>query len=385
MHSQTRSIIAALVLTTGSTLGADMYTVTDLGTLGDAVGASGISDSGISVGYALDPMYRYHGFINDDGDFQQITSMMSMNAQAQMMGINDLDMPILASYMLGMLQTNASIPMMGAMMVIGEMMPCAINDTMTVVGSRYVTAPSGLREELACRWDMGTITNLPSLNGATSSIAKGINDAGWVVGSSITSGSITPTATLWMNNAAFDLGSLGGDMSQAIAINENNTAVGISETPSGDTHAFRAAINTNGQVTERVDLGSLPGGYSIAISINDLDQIVGSSSNRAVLWENDTLIDLNTRIAPSSGWILNKATGINESGRIVGVGSLGGDPFRAFLLTPADCNADLNNDGTLDFFDISELLSGQIDFNADTVFDFFDISAFLQAFQAGCP
>ena len=49
------------------------------------------------------------------------------------------------------------------------------------------------------------------------------------------------------------------------------------------------------------------------------------------------------------------------------------------------CPADLNQDGALDFFDISEFLTNQIDFNGDEVFDFFDISAFLGAYSEGCP
>ncbi|MBO6512371.1 MAG: VCBS repeat-containing protein [Phycisphaerales bacterium] len=51
----------------------------------------------------------------------------------------------------------------------------------------------------------------------------------------------------------------------------------------------------------------------------------------------------------------------------------------------APCVADINNDGMLDFFDLSQFLSNMIDWNGDTVFDFFDISGFLQSFAAGCP
>lgn len=57
----------------------------------------------------------------------------------------------------------------------------------------------------------------------------------------------------------------------------------------------------------------------------------------------------------------------------------------------ASCQADLNGDGVLDFFDISEFLNafgvmGPIaDFTNDGAYDFFDISAFLTAFSSGCP
>lgn len=58
---------------------------------------------------------------------------------------------------------------------------------------------------------------------------------------------------------------------------------------------------------------------------------------------------------------------------------------------PGLCPADLNNDGSLDFFDVSAFLSAYnamdplADFTGDGSFDFFDVSAFLTAFSAGCP
>lgn len=54
------------------------------------------------------------------------------------------------------------------------------------------------------------------------------------------------------------------------------------------------------------------------------------------------------------------------------------------------CRADLNQDGTLDFFDVQAFLnafSSQqsiADFNNDTLFNFFDVQAFLSAFSTGC-
>ncbi|MEZ6164507.1 MAG: GC-type dockerin domain-anchored protein [Phycisphaerales bacterium] len=55
------------------------------------------------------------------------------------------------------------------------------------------------------------------------------------------------------------------------------------------------------------------------------------------------------------------------------------------------CPADLNNDGSLNFFDVSAFLSAFqsqdpiADFNGDGLFNFFDVSAFLIAYNAGCP
>ena len=52
---------------------------------------------------------------------------------------------------------------------------------------------------------------------------------------------------------------------------------------------------------------------------------------------------------------------------------------------PAACPADLNDDGELNFFDISAFLNTMPDFNNDGEFNFFDVSEFLSAFGAGCP
>jgi hypothetical protein len=56
-----------------------------------------------------------------------------------------------------------------------------------------------------------------------------------------------------------------------------------------------------------------------------------------------------------------------------------------------DCLADLNHDGSLDFFDVSLFLKAygssdlSVDFNHDGLLNFFDVSAFLDRFSTGCP
>lgn len=58
---------------------------------------------------------------------------------------------------------------------------------------------------------------------------------------------------------------------------------------------------------------------------------------------------------------------------------------------PAGCPADINDDGVLDFFDVSDFINAfgsndpAADFNNDGNIDFFDVSDFIQAFNAGCP
>ena len=57
----------------------------------------------------------------------------------------------------------------------------------------------------------------------------------------------------------------------------------------------------------------------------------------------------------------------------------------------AGCTADFNDDGVLDFFDVSLFINAfgaqdpAADLNQDRAYDFFDVSAFLSAYNAGCP
>jgi len=80
-----------------------------------------------------------------------------------------------------------------------------------------------------------------------------------------------------------DLGTLGGNLSAATAINEQGQVVGWSSTAEGNIRAF---LWQNGTM---IDLGTLGGNYSGAWDINEQGQVVGGSTNiegnnRAVLW-----------------------------------------------------------------------------------------------------
>ncbi|MDF1808225.1 MAG: GC-type dockerin domain-anchored protein [Phycisphaerales bacterium] len=61
------------------------------------------------------------------------------------------------------------------------------------------------------------------------------------------------------------------------------------------------------------------------------------------------------------------------------------------MTTTMQCSPDMNQDGQLNFFDVSAFLSAfsmqdpAADFTNDNEWNFFDVSAFLNAFSAGCP
>ena len=77
-----------------------------------------------------------------------------------------------------------------------------------------------------------------------------------------------------------------------------------------------------------IELGDLGGSYeTFALDVNDSGTAVGgahptiSGIFRALAWRSDgNVIDLNTMIDPASGWTLNEAYGISNTGWVTGVG-----------------------------------------------------------------
>jgi len=159
---------------------------------------------------------------------------------------------------------------------------------------------------------------------------------------SATTAQITPVEPKY---ELFDVGTLGGNSSRALGMNELGDVVGWAETGSG-VHAF---LWQDGFI---VDLGTLGGRYSEARDVNSSMQIVGIAKDeneyqRAFYACNGVMFDLNDLLIhpliPLSAWgspsasypVLLEANAINESGAIVAVGMTGTDDLvHSYLLTP---------------------------------------------------
>lgn len=208
-----------------------------------------------------------------------------------------------------------------------------------------------LRFEAAVWQSNGTIRELHPLSGDTVGFAFAINEKGQAVGTSglCSNTSIPPNnsvygphAVLWeADGSPVDLGSLGGALPNvADAINDSGEVVGASQFTDGTIHPFLWT-----QATGMQDLGILPGAVvtlpPCCHTINNKGEVVGFSIDgttgnmRAVLWQNNGPIDLNTLIATGSPWSLQAASSINDAGQIVGWGTINGN-VHAFLATPCD-------------------------------------------------
>jgi probable HAF family extracellular repeat protein len=257
----------------------------------------------------------------------------------------------------------------------------AINASGQIVGLSTTTV---LGFGHATLWQGGQMIDLGTLAGSSSSAARAINGAGWVVGTSGNAFLWTPTgpngagamqdlgvpgtargindlgqvvggqspsgvsgadrAFLWQNGTLTYLGgSAPGDNSDAMAINSSGEVVGLSRLTS--VFLDHATLWQDGTP---IDLGVLGGEDSTAYAINDSGQIVGASwyssstsATHAFLWSpatpngaSGTMIDLNSLVT-GTGWVLTSAEAINDSGQIVGNGVDPHGSAAAFLLTPS--------------------------------------------------
>ncbi|MGM9486706.1 hypothetical protein [Ideonella sp. YS5] len=213
-----------------------------------------------------------------------------------------------------------------------------INDKGQVVGLG-LTADGWARGAL---WEEGVIQKLPTLGGDVSE-AYAINDHGVIVGRAETGG---PTkqgrAFVYRRGQMFDLGVLGtGTGSIAFDINRSNQIVGDSSTDGAD--AIRPFLFADGIMREiPLPLAAITG---TAWRINDAGWVIGTylpvGSPRATphgfVYNGEGTFDLNDVISPEdqAKWLIRSASAINESGQIlVSATQRSNETIHVLLLTP---------------------------------------------------
>lgn len=205
-------------------------------------------------------------------------------------------------------------------------------------------------DEFAFLWQKGHLTKLDTLT-VRASGAAAINSQGDIIGQA-EFGPHRSSGFLWQQGKVAEVMPSSGSGSYVRAINDagqivglcgNNAVVWMSgpRTPTVIGTGDARAINNRGQVAGgnggnaflwqngHLTLlnGLNRGGNSFAFGINDAGQIIGLSSppkttppqkyNRAVLWQNGYVYDLNSVLPPQSNLLLTVATAINNRGQIV--------------------------------------------------------------------
>lgn len=322
---------------------ADQYAIVDVGTLG-GVGSSAaaVNEAGDVAGSSNTSWGEPHGFRWRDGVMTGIHSMGGWGAEAfdisedgWVVGSGGIS----AGYAVAMYWFGYDPHPVGTL---GNRwsQAFAINNDHVIVG-RSPNA-NGIVE--AFRWADGAIVGIGGLAEGDYSEAWDLNDAGVIVGEAGTAGG-SVHAVRWQNGVIEDLGtsSPNFESSWARGISEAGTIVGGTQVANGGSlHPFVLANGSWDVITEVA-------GYADAV--NASGQVVGtyftSIGERAFLYEDGVVTDLNDLLPAGSGWELHAALDINDAGQIVGQGTHDGEG-RGFLLTPVETSADLSLAGSAD-------------------------------------
>lgn len=293
------------------------YSVTDLGSFpgATAMRATDINEQGQIVGGAAMSDGTTKVFLYTGGELQEVG--IENYDPVGVTRINDRGQILAGSVLLSggqriPLNNNSSVPF--------PMYARALDNAerVNIVGSSSTV----INRSPPVRWQAGAYTTF--LPAGSRGVATGINDRGQIVGTQYVS----------IDNFAFRYDSTTGQVAylpgysgEAYAINNVGHVI-ATQVPNVPV------LWRDGQVIDLM-------GQGLPLALNDRDDIVGFTSEtpttlatrRATLWREGVRIDLNTLIPADSGWTLNEATAINESGQIVGTGTRTGQT-RAFLLTP---------------------------------------------------
>jgi probable HAF family extracellular repeat protein len=305
----------------GCSQASPFYSVTDIG-FSDA---QGINDSGQVVGFSGGVTFLWTPGIGvtELGTFGGNYSIpMELNNKGQIVGYYGTADNMPHAFLWSPDSGMTDLGVFGG----DESFGFGINDSEQVVGN---AGPGH-----AFLWTSASgMTDLGSLGGIYAA-AFGINADGQVVGFSTLPGDSRNHAFRWVSGVGMsDLGTLGGANSEAVAINNLGQVVGTSEIVDYGTSSVHPFLWT--QEAGMIDLGF----EGRANSINDSGMVVGSVGafgyGPAFLWTaGEGFVDLNSRIPAGSDLNLRSATGINNSGQIIGYGVTSAGAAHAFLLTP---------------------------------------------------
>ncbi len=217
--------------------------------------------------------------------------------------------------------------------------PNGINSSGTVVGGFWT--PSYNQDAfVSIGGTLVDMNGLPGTSGWALQVAYGINDNGAIVGTGALNSTGQMLGFLYSNGTVTTLGSNSpaSVWTEANAINSSGEIVGFDDYDANYDQA--AAIWTSSGAETLLSAQTAAAGLSTsdAYAVNSGGVVVGwgytpAGNMDAFMYSGGVMTDLNTLISPTSGWVLNDASGINDEGQIVGTGTYDGH-VEAFVLDP---------------------------------------------------
>jgi len=338
-------VVCALTALAG---GEVAYTVTDLGTFGglDSWGYA-INNHGQVVGSAANGAWEF--LWDPETGVTDLSAAIGQPTKVWVRDINDLGEFV---YVVAVGDDRDSYLWdgTGQARYVGRQVANFVNNSGMVLGLADLAA----RVPSTVVWDdRGGIRNVGFLPGGQWSEGRGLNNLGQVVGESTTDipaaghplqryyidKDVQHHAFLWSEAEGMrDLGTLGGDIAWAWAINDSGTVVGGSYTGEGDdVHAF--VWDEAGGMR---DLGALAGSFgSEAVGINSCGQVIGASefsvpwgsTNGAFVWDSTYGMRALADLVPNGGWYDLFPIDINDRGQILAI-AYSGVPVEASFAHP---------------------------------------------------
>jgi len=305
----TKLTLASLIFVgTCASVSALQYTMQTLGTgVGFYSRSVGINNKGQVIGYTYTSQFlssRGRGFIYSNGVMVDI-GVLEGGLFSNSVGLNEK----------GQVVGDASNPQNRSHAFIYE--NGVLTDLDPIIGDHFYSYANAINNKgqiigytNMCNYlyEGGVKTRLIGMSGAFS-----INDAGAIAGINTMN-----HAAIYSNGSVQDLGTLRGNSSLLLDINENGQGVGRYTTSDGVPKSF---IYKDGQT---VDLGILPGGnLCYANALNDNGWVVGMATyngssyldTHGFVYCDGLMYDLNDIVDSSGdGWNIFSVTGINNSG-----------------------------------------------------------------------
>ena len=285
----------------------DSVNVVDMGTLGGPFSlAMDINDSGQAVGVSQRIDEAYRGFLWDAVNGMRELDALTGHTYAEALRINNQ----------GLIAGNSSYSLNRAVIWAPTKSGVEAEDLGSLGGEE---AQSWIIAGYVFK-SLSVDDRVPMIAGDLSAVAQAVNENGLVVGVSETQNMYEEHAFAWdEENGMRDLGTLGGDDSMPLGLNNHNQVVGQS-----DLFSYTLEDGEGAGTYARKDT------HAVLWNISD---------DKAI-----DMIDLNTYVA-DSGWTLTTAVAITDDEDIVGQGIYEGK-LKAFLLKRKRYTLNMNVLGT---------------------------------------